>query len=185
MVAWLLGHLCQDLGVLRKPRKAGATELGGSVPSHLHIGLRLKTKLSDFRTFHSGKNNCTWGKTCRHFSKSSSRFNNVPKASGIDRFGLPRTNCTYPASLISCGPKVLVHQNLGTEETMREMLQGHLCLALLYHTQNLQDKDGKSEAMEAETGRRKATVGEGLVMFRALAVSQDAHNCLTGKAPSS
>lgn len=84
--AWLLlGHPCQDPGVLRKPREAGATERGGSVPSHLHIGLRLKTKLSDFRTFHSGKNNRTWGKTCRHFSKSSRRFNDVPKAPGVDR----------------------------------------------------------------------------------------------------
>lgn len=93
----LLGHLCQDLGVLRRPREAGAAELGGSVPFCLHIGLRLKTKLSDFRTFHSSKNNCTWGKnTCRHFSKSSSRFHHVPKASGIDRFGLPRTKCAYP-----------------------------------------------------------------------------------------
>lgn len=61
-MAWLLGHLCQDRGVLRKPHKTGATELGGTVPFRLHIGLRLKTQLSDFRTFHSSKNNCTWGK---------------------------------------------------------------------------------------------------------------------------
>ena len=104
LAAWLLGHPCQALGVLRKPREAGATGPGGSVPLRLHIGLRLKTKLSDFRTFHSSKNNCTWGKTRRHFSKSSSRFNNVPKASGIDRFGSPRTNCAYPARLVSRTP---------------------------------------------------------------------------------
>lgn len=60
---WLLpAHLCRDQGVLRGPREAGATELGGSAPFCLHVRLRLKTKLSDFRTFHSGKNNYTWGK---------------------------------------------------------------------------------------------------------------------------
>lgn len=70
LVAWLLlGHFCQDLGVLRRPREASATELGGSVPFHLPIGLRLKTKLSDFRTFHSGKNNCTWGKNTQTLLK--------------------------------------------------------------------------------------------------------------------
>lgn len=68
----LLGHLCQDLGVLRRPREAGAAELGGSVPFRLHIGLRLKTKLSDFRTFHSSKNNCTWGK--KHADTSQSHL---------------------------------------------------------------------------------------------------------------
>lgn len=131
-VAWLLlGHLCQDLGVLRKPRETGATERGGSVPFHLHIGLRLKTKLSDFRTFHSGKNNCTWGKTRRHFSKSSSRFNNVPKASGVDRFGLPCTDSPDPARLAAYSPRALAHQTLGTEEVMRDMPQGHLHLAPL------------------------------------------------------
>lgn len=60
----LRGHFCPDLGVLRRP-----TELGGSVPFHLPIGLRLETKLSDFRTFHSGKNNCTWGKNTQTFLK--------------------------------------------------------------------------------------------------------------------
>lgn len=70
LVPWLLlGHLCQDLGVLRRPREAGATELGGSVPFRLPIGLRLKTKLSDFRTFHSSKNNCTWGKNMQTLLK--------------------------------------------------------------------------------------------------------------------
>lgn len=106
-VAWLLlGHLCQDPGVLRKPREAGATELGGSVPFHPHIGLRLKTKLSDFRTFHSSKNNCTWGKTCRHFSKSSSRFNKVPKASGVDRLRFATHQRRLP-----CQPRLLRPQD--------------------------------------------------------------------------
>lgn len=70
LVTWLIpAHLCRDRGVLRGPREAGATELGGSVPFCLHIGLRLKTKLSDFRTFHSGKNNCTWGKNMQTLLK--------------------------------------------------------------------------------------------------------------------
>lgn len=69
-VTWRpLAHLCQDQGVLRGPQEASATELGGSVPFCLHIGLRLKTKLSDFRTFHSGKNNYTWGKNTQTLLK--------------------------------------------------------------------------------------------------------------------
>lgn len=114
----LLGHLCQDLGVLRGPHGAGATEPGGSVPFPLHIGLRLKTKLSDFRTFHSGKNNCTWGKTRRHFSKSSSRFNNVPKASGVDRLSLPHQLCP------PCQPHLLRHPRPSCAKDSRKRQRG-------------------------------------------------------------
>lgn len=60
---WLPGHFCQDLGVLRETLRSSATELGGSVPFPSSHRAKTQTKLSDFRTFHSGKNNCTLGNT--------------------------------------------------------------------------------------------------------------------------
>lgn len=186
-VAWLLlGHLCQDLGVLRKPREAGATELGGSVPFHLHIGLRLKTKLSDFRTFHSGKNNCTWGKTRRHFSKSSSRFHNVPKASGVDRFGSPRTDGTDPARLAACGPRTLAQQTLGTEEVMRDVPQGHLRLASLSADSKTIPSIHRAKMPQgSNAGRGGDGGGTRVSAWSRSGHSVDPHHHLTGMVPHS
>lgn len=148
-VAWLLlGHLCQDPGVLREPREAGATELGGCVPFHLHIGLRLKTKLSDFRTFHSSKNNCTWGKTCRHFSESSSRFNKVPKLLALTGLRSPHTNSASPAGPVPRGPETRGPRNPATEEATRGTRRSHR-----NPYPKLPGRGRRTEVAEAETGR--------------------------------
>lgn len=157
----LLGHLCQDLGVLRRPREAGAAELGGSVLFRLHIGLRLKTKLSDFRTFHSSKNNCTWGK--KHADTSQSHL----VASTMCQRLLELTgsvchapNAPTPASLISRSSRSLCVPKPRYRKDSKQAGRHGAALAWPYYVtasknlaQNSWVPHAKSKVTEAGAGR--------------------------------
>lgn len=84
----------------------------------------------------------------------------MPKASGIDRFGLPRTNCAAPASLAPRGP---AHRAPGTEQAAGGMQWP--CPGLVQPYPELTRHGANPEVTRAETG--KATLDQPLVTFRA------------------